>query len=183
MFKLDVRQTTVQYSKYVAQKRKQKLKMYRHRLDSQYKKLAMINLSGPNVVKIIQKTNDKIDFLKAQINKETTYDAQGAMLRPKTKWMSEAEHNTKYFFNLEKKNARAKVMSQTYDDHGKLVNQPERVLGIQASFYEKLYTSDDRVKADIKIKPEQKLSQLEKEELEKPIEMEELKKSNKRYSL
>ena len=159
MLKHDVRQETISYSKYCAKKRKEKLNVCYHKLKMANKKLAMINLSADNVVNLIQKVNDKIDALRLEINKEKLYDPQGAILRAKARWMSQGEHNTKYFYNLEKQNAKNKIMSQVYNERNELQVNPEQVLKIQADFYQKLYTKDPYVKCVFDINPEKKLTE------------------------
>ena len=53
--------------------------------------------------------------------------------------MSQGEHNTKYFFNLEKANAKAKVMHKIRNEKGQLVSRYNEIIEEQVRFYEKLY--------------------------------------------
>ena len=105
MLKHDVRETAMYYSRRTAALRKAKLLALQRQLVAGQKKLAMINLSSNEAVSLIQKTNDKIDKIKNELQKEAIYDAQGAELRAKARWTSQAEHGTSYFYGLEKRNA------------------------------------------------------------------------------
>ena len=51
--------------------KRQQLARYQRQLTVLYKKLAMINLKNPDSIKIIQKTNDKIDIIKLAIDQES----------------------------------------------------------------------------------------------------------------
>ena len=63
--------------------------------------------------------------------------------------MQEAEHNTKYFFNLEKCNAKAKCMQQTHRHDGSVMNNQQEVLVLQSQFYQKLYSSNCSISCNI----------------------------------
>ena len=118
----------------------------------------MINVYVDNTVSLISKVNEKIDSIKLKLQREEIVDAQGAILHAKSCWMSQAEHSTKYFYSLEKRKSEAKIMVETYDQNSHLINNPVKVLEIQAKFYEKLYTKDRQIKCIIKDKPERQLS-------------------------
>ena len=68
----------------------------------------------------------KLDEVKAQIGK--LHDAQCAILRAKSRWMSQGEHNTKYFFNLEKANAKAKARNKIRNEKGQLVSRYNEII-------------------------------------------------------
>ena len=53
--------------------------------------------------------------------------------------MSQGEHNTKYFFNLEKANTKAKVMHKIRNEKGQLVSRYNEIIEEKVRFYEKLY--------------------------------------------
>ena len=146
----------------------------KRKLKTWTKKLAMINVQADNAIKMIENINSKIDSIKLQLDKENLYDAQGAILRSKVKWTSQAEHSTKYFFSLEKRNAKNKVMNATYDSSGTITKNQGTILRLQAQFYEKLYTADPNFACTISGQPDRKISEEEKSECDKDISMEEL---------
>ena len=90
------------FSQDLARIRKEKVNLLTDKLSKVEKRLAMINLSSPKAIHFINKINIKIDSIKAELNKEMRYVAQGAILRAKVRWYTEGEHNSKYFFTLEK---------------------------------------------------------------------------------
>ena len=180
---LDVRQETISYSRYIAYQRKVKRLELECKLRAAHKKLAMINLSAANAVQIIQNINTKIDNITQEINQEDLYIAQGAILRSKVRWMEQGEHSSKYFFNLEKQNAKAKVMNQIIDKDGKLEIKQNQILKIQKDFYRRLYTSNGKSNHNIPIPPENVLTREQQLELEKPIDMNEIKNAIKSMAL
>ena len=80
-----------------------------------------------------------IDELKGKISKIENIKVQGAIMRSKSRWVSQGEHPTKYFFNLERRNAQSKAMNQILDTHNRLTRNPEKILQIQSQFYKNLY--------------------------------------------
>ena len=72
---------------------------------------------------------------------------EGVVIRSKAKWIHEAERNTRYFFNLEKRNYINKSIQSLVTDNGQLVSQFKYVLNEQLSFYSSLYSSRETVKS------------------------------------
>ena len=107
--------------------------------------------------------------------------AQGAMLRSKAKWVEQAEHNTKYFFSLEKRNAKNKTMLRLKDDHDILTKDQTKILEIQSLFYEKLYTHDPMFCCKLDGEPPVKINNDEREQLDSEITMEELQNAIKTW--
>ena len=105
----------------------------------------MINLSSPRAVFWIQKTNSKIDTVKAKLNDYTIKRAQGVMLRTQLRWAELSEKNTKYFYNLEKSKSKTKTMSSCHKSDGSLIKNPQEILFEQSKFYERLYSRDSSV--------------------------------------
>ena len=113
------------------------------------KKLACINLSSINVIRLIERINPKIDQAKSELEKLHSYVTQGAMLRTKTQYFEMGEQSTKYFFSLEKRNARNKMMQSTYTEEGRLTTNSIDVLKQQVSFFVN-YTQEMRMFALIR---------------------------------
>ena len=85
-----------------------------------HKKLTMINFSSEKAISLIQSTNDKIDELQRESDKDRLVVTQGVMLRSKARSTAEGEHSSKYFFCFEKSNARSKSMNATMTSHTSL---------------------------------------------------------------
>ena len=70
---------------------------------------------------------------------------QGAVIRSKAKWIHEVKRNTRYFFNLQKRNYINKSMQSLVTDNGQLVSEFKEVLNEQLNFYSSLYCSRETV--------------------------------------
>ena len=88
--------------------------------------------------------------------------------------MVEGEHNTKYFFSLERNNACTKTMSSTIDDRGNKVYDAKSILTEQAKYFQKLYTCDSNADCVLSDSPPNKISDLQRNQLEQELTMEEL---------
>ena len=170
--KITMQNFAMDFSKLNAQDRKRKRLDLVQKLRTQEKKLACINLSSVGAVNKIEKINAKIDILKADLEKDYNYKAQGAAIRAKVRWFEKSEKMTDYFFKLEKSQAKNKAMTATRRHDGSITRNPKEVLEQQVNFYNKLYTQEGNIKfeyneAPVKITPDQKLN------LEKEIELHE----------
>ena len=92
-------------------------------------------------------TNDQTMLREYEICKKEwetiqTEKINGVILRSKALFAEEGEKNSKYFLNLEKRNYNNKHMKSVIDSKGNVINTPENILEEQASFFEKLYTSN-----------------------------------------
>ena len=67
------------------------------------------------------------------------------MIRAKAKWLKDAEKNTKYFFNLEKRNYTNKTIQQLINDKGDTMTDFKEVLAEERSFYKSLYSKNHTV--------------------------------------
>ena len=177
--KKDMTKVATEHAYDAAKKRKKNIKVWNNKLTAAQKKLAMVNLSSDRATIHISKANAIIDEVTEKLRKESIHAANGAIMRSKARWMALAEHGSKYFFNLEKRKAKAKAMNQVYDKYGNLVTSPNKILEVQARFYEELYTSDPQIKCNIPTEPERKLSEVQKLELDKEVTMEEIQENLK----
>ena len=66
---------------------------------------------------------------------------KGAILRSKARWHEHGERNTRYFFNLEKRNQRRKTVTKLKIGDNKYVNDQFAILEEEKRFYEALYKS------------------------------------------
>ena len=89
-----------------------------------------------------------------------------------SKYVKEGERNSKYFFALEKANYNKKAMTSIKVDN-KIVNSPKQILEEQARFYEDLYTSNHKIKFDLKNVTTKQISDEDKQSMERNFTMEE----------
>ena len=102
--------------------------------------------------------------------------AQGVIFRSRANWYEAGEKCTKYFMNLEKSRAASKGMAVMIDEHGKEIHKCQEILKLQHKFYVDLYTTDPDVHLNFD-PPEnmRKLTNEMKEQLQKQIEIKEVK--------
>ena len=171
--KEQIKQFSIKYAAQVGRKRRAELDNLNKKLNAMYKKLACINLRSVTAVSWIQKINKKIDEINCEINKNSRYAAEGAILRAKAKWSIEGEQCSKYFLNLEKRNAKNKVMN-VISDNGKLIHENYEILNHQAKFFQQLYSNNENVTPDLGHLHGPKISHEQKQNLETDITLQEL---------
>ena len=174
MLKMDIRESSVYFSRNAAHETKIRNALLHKRLNAAHKKLAMINVTAQNAMTLIQKVNDKIDMLKQELNEMGSVKVRGSIIRSKVRWAEEGEKMSSYFFSLEKKNYKSKTMAKIELSSGETTRCPKTILNEQKSFYEKLYTKDCSVSFKLDTKFKKGISQLEKLELEKELTIDEL---------
>ena len=86
---------------------------------------------------------------KAELTKIQEEFVRGSMIKTRTSWVSDGEKNTKYFFNLEKRNYNKKHI-QKLQKNDEIVCDPSEILTMEKDFYENLYTSCKVEEKDIK---------------------------------
>ena len=64
------------------------------------------------------------------------------MLRSKARWIQHGEKNTKYFFNLERRNYNKKFITKLKRNDGTEFNSQRDILKEEESFYRNLYSSN-----------------------------------------
>ena len=174
MFKHKVFSFSRKYAKSKAGERKLQMANLEKKIQTQEKRLAMLNLSAIGVVKVIESINLKIEKLRTELNKHLEYIVQGALLRSKVRWFVQGEHCTSYFCSLEKMKAKGKQMVATRRHDGSITKNTSEILEIQSAFYRKLYTSDSSVQFEQTNSENIKLTKDQKTELDGPITLKEL---------
>ena len=104
---------------------------------------------------------------------------KGQIIRSKVQYLEEGEKSSRYFFQLEKTRGKSKLFDRVENEEGKIVNSIEDILDAQVKFYEKLYQEGETSENDQEFfidKIEKKLSIEDKDELDRPFEIEELTK-------
>ena len=83
-----------------------------------------------------------MDIKKQEYEQLIALRTKGAIIRSRSRWVEEGEKNTKYFFNLEKRNYANKTIS-CLNVNDVLIEDPKDIREDVKQFYQRLYTSDD----------------------------------------
>ena len=92
---------------------------------------------NPNHFDIAQ----QLEVKKEELNNIIKLKTQGAIIRSRVQYYDEGEKNSKYFFNLEKRNANIKSINRLELDSNITTEDPGVILKEMENFYKKLYTS------------------------------------------
>ena len=102
-----------------------------------------------NTDKLLAKnpSNKELLLLREQIkHKLDLHDlekAKSAQIRSREKYIVDGEKNTRYFLNLEKARANAKIMDKLKTDNGETLTSQTDILKEQVSFYRKAFSKKD----------------------------------------
>ena len=135
LIKMEIRGFTIKYSKIKMKKRE------REELLLQKKANKLLHDSEKNhcdkkILNELYATNLRLKEIMHQRTK-------GAILRSKARWHEHGERNTRYFFNLEKRNHTRKTVTKLEIGDNKYVNDQFAILEEEKRFYESLYKSQN----------------------------------------
>lgn len=108
----------------------------------------------------------RTELIKAKVN--------GIIVRSRERFFEEGERSSKYYFSLEKHNARKKTMFRAKDDNGSITSDQSQIRKIQAKYFKKLYSPDIRASFNLVNIHGNGLTQEMKTDLESDLKMEEL---------
>ena len=83
----------------------------------------------------------EMDRVKNKLKKITESRTQGAMLRSKARWYEFGEKNSKYFYNLERRNCKKKHITSLTTENNIILSNPKLILEEEANFYKQIYSS------------------------------------------
>lgn len=83
---------------------------------------------------------DLYNSLKNELENITEMETNGAIMRSRIGWAEAGEKNTKFFLNLEKRNAMDKHICKLETQDGKVITEPKDILKEQRCYYETLYS-------------------------------------------
>lgn len=109
-------------------------------------------------------------------------EARSAQVRSRIKFIEDGEKNTKYFLNLEKARANAKIMDSLKTEDDRTVTRQNEILEEQVKFYRNVYSKkrefdETRAKEFIKGTQIPSLSTNQSSELEADLRLEEVAKA------
>lgn len=134
LLKLKIKSETIQYSKSLAVKRRNKTIELQSNLNLCECALART----PTDVNLIRKREE----LKLLLDICEQDKLKSAQIRSKEKWIQEGDKNTKYFLGLEKSRANSKLFPSMELDNGEIVVDQFDILQEQRKYYENIYGSN-----------------------------------------
>ena len=159
LIKMEIRGFTIKYSKIKAKKRETEESTLKRKAD----KLLLEAEKNPNDKRIL---ND-LYATNLRLQKIMYLKTKGAILRSKARWHEHGERNTRYFFNLEKRNHRRKTVTKLKLSENKYTKDQFEILQEEKRFYESLYKSqniDDNTFLTSKFFNPENISSLSQEE-------------------
>ena len=129
--KSEIRGYTIQYSsRKLKERREFKLSLEKELYNIQNE---LHNSMSPSKI-------EKYQLIKEELEKIEETETKGAILRSKVRWSEAGEKNTKYFLNLEKRNAIEKHICHLQLESGEITSNFKEILAEQKRFYRTLYT-------------------------------------------
>ena len=176
LIKMEIRNTTISYTKHKAKMSRDRAKDIRQQLE-QLDEIICKDFFASDINQVLQ----CYDSLKSEL--QSLYEDKGkhAMFRAKCRWVENGERPTKYFFNLEKRNYNKKTISELrLQDESTTCNEKEILDQIEA-YFKNLYSSECTLSQGeyqefIQNLEIPRLSNEDRDSLEGPLTYEECKK-------
>ncbi|KAL9967304.1 hypothetical protein ACROYT_G025504 [Oculina patagonica] len=136
MIKLKVREASIFYGKEKAISR-------RKEEDDLHAKVAYLEkkVEEPIPPQLKEELSQQLSEAKESLEKIYEYKTKGSILRSKTRWYNEGEKNSSYFFNLEKRHFKRKVLCQLRQADNTTLTSDHDILQECVNFYSDLYSS------------------------------------------
>lgn len=117
--------------------------------------------------------NTKEEFEKAQAKRDSLLlqKVQGIIMRSKEKFYEQGERSSKYYFSLEKNNARKKIMTRIRNSDDHLITNQKEILLHQSKYFRKLYKSNAAIQFKLNNTLHRKLTVQQKGNLEAEISL------------
>ena len=123
---------------------------------------------------------------KSELDQIISSKAEGAYIRSRSHDYEEGERNSKYFFNIEKRNSYKKSINKLKASDGSITENQEKILDEMQYFYKNLYSKQDLNDADTflnNINLPTQMPDETKNSLTEEIDMEEIDKAIKMMQL
>jgi len=135
-------------------------------------KLEIKEINNPQ---LLMEVNNSIKELEIEHNKFLDDHSKMLSIRAQTKWYEKGEKSNKYFLNIIKKRSDQKLITRLSNGHTEYTTQPE-IMNHVTDFYRDLYdyndTNDD---CETLLSDLPKLTEAERQEMDRPITLEELR--------
>ena len=131
--KTKIRSFSIDFAKGAQKERQSELKL----LECKLQKLYQNCVDYPDDVDMKKQYNS----CKLEYEVLYTHFMKGLQIRSKEKWIEEGEKCTKYFLNLEKKNASRKSINKLQCKNGEVTVDQSVILNEEVAYFSELYTS------------------------------------------
>ena len=78
---------------------------------------------------------DQLYAYKEKMNELVKIKTQGAIIRSRQQWYEEGEKNSRYFFNLEKRNSNLKSINRLKLNDNTITEDPKNILNEMKQYY------------------------------------------------
>lgn len=129
--KCEVRSVTLEYSITKNKKKSENMKKLYNELENLHEKLS--ESASSEMLSRYEETKAKIEFIEQD-------NVKGAIIRSKVKWVESGEKNTKYFLNLEKRNAINKTIIRLEKENGQYIENQKEILETSRDYFKNIYT-------------------------------------------
>lgn len=130
--KLNIRGETIKYSSWKKKERTKRMKD----LESEITRLEQSEFA--NAEETLKFLEDK----KSELDKLIHFKTKGAMIRSRARYYEEGEKNSKYFFDLEKRNSGKKDIHKLIKNDNSVITNLQMIMEEENSFYKNLYESE-----------------------------------------
>ena len=80
-----------------------------------------------------------LQYFNNEVNELVRIKTQGAIIRSRQQLYEEGEKNSRYFFNLEKRNSNLKSINRLELSNTSITEDPDAILNEMKMYYQKLY--------------------------------------------
>ena len=128
--------------------------------------------------KYIDDIKEAIDRVEQELLTINQNRVNSAVFRSRSNYVMNGEKNSKFFFNLERKNYFCKNMRSVKNSKNELITEQNKILEEQRKFYQTLFTTNKNIIFDLHPMADEKvLTNEQKNLLERPISLTEIKTS------
>ena len=136
MIKLEIRNTSIKYSKAKMKEMRKKEDIIENEIASLERQLEK-DPGNNNKAALV----DQLKLKKKELESIIEYKTKGAIIRSRARWYNEGEKNSKYFLNLENRHCKRKTITQIKGNDGSFLTNDSDILEECNIFYGSLYTS------------------------------------------
>ena len=83
----------------------------------------------------------ELERIKFKLSKIASIKTRGTIVRSRARWYEHGERNSKYFYNLEKRNQKKKHIMSLVNNDGDKITNPKDILEEEERYFEEVYAS------------------------------------------